>query len=111
MGRAFASCASSLLPCSSAPAYAQCNVSLVRGECLAAPWVLDRQSWPCTRCPQHWTGERHVLLRCYRTAGFVVVAGAFAGMAPSGAPHVNRIFPLRCDCNDCVNASLNASSG
>ncbi len=47
------------LRCSHAPvppAYAPCNVALVHGACLAAPWVLERQSWPCTRCPQPWTG-------------------------------------------------------
>src|SRR4029078_5792374 len=111
LGSAIASCASALLPCSSAPAYAQCNVALVRGACRAAPWVVGRQCWPCTRGPPPWTGERHVLLRRYWKAGFVVGVGALQGMAPSGAPHVNRILPLRCDCKDCANASLNASSG
>src|SRR4029450_6336556 len=46
LGSDIASCASALLPCSSAPAYAQCNVALVHGACLAALWVLERQSWP-----------------------------------------------------------------
>jgi hypothetical protein len=63
---AFSSGSSLLLQC---PRLDPRALALGRGACWAALWGLALPSWPCTRCPHHWLGERQVLLGCARSAG------------------------------------------